>query len=139
VPEGRGSPKQEKPRRDRWKSPSFDEYDRPRGGADQWIIDPSIGRARASRSGAILAVGDIVTVQIVAVDLASRHLDLHITKVPERSVSEVEARRHKGAREERNADVVGTRRGQTIRDAHGRKQVGKRGGFKQGRRGRKSR
>lgn len=145
----RGSAAATKPQKgkgDRWRSPAVEEVAPRRGGggtggggADQWIIDPSIGRARASRSGAIIAVGDIVTVQIVAIDLASRHLDLIITKMPVRSVSETEARRHKGAREERNADVVGTRRGQVVRDAHGRKQVGKRSGFKQGRRGRKSR
>ena len=35
----------------------------------------------------VLAVGDVVTVQIVQVDLAARHLDLIITKLPERSVA----------------------------------------------------
>lgn len=103
---------------------------------DRWIINPAIGRATAERSGAVLNVGDIVTVQIVAVDLASRHLDLVITGLPERASSKAAA--HKGAREERHADERGTRRGHAI----GRGKTtprGKRKGYKQGRRGRRSR
>ena len=55
------------------------------GKPDRWQVNESIGRIYASRSGQALAVGDIVTVQIAAVDLSSRHLDLLITKFPERS------------------------------------------------------
>ncbi len=58
------------------------------GKPDRWSVDENTGRMVARRSGAALAVGDIVTVQIVAVDLASRHLDMMLTKLPERSISE---------------------------------------------------
>src|SRR6185295_8129688 len=54
------------------------------GRQDRWIINDSIGRATAGRSGSVLAVGDIVKVQIVAVNLAARHLDLTITEMPNR-------------------------------------------------------
>ncbi|MCI0675178.1 MAG: VacB/RNase II family 3'-5' exoribonuclease, partial [Phycisphaerales bacterium] len=111
-----------------------------RGGSSGWIVNESTGRARASRSGAELAIGDIVTVQIVAVDLGSRHLDLLITKLPQRG-SGKDVQRSKGSRQEIHADESGTRRGSKQRDAkqRGRKQRGTRSGFKQGRRGRKSR
>jgi ribonuclease R len=104
------------------------------GRQDRWIINDSIGRATAGRSGASLGVGDIVTVQIVAVNLAARHLDLAITKMPERTSS---PENPKGTREWRNADERGTRRGKAI-GAGKKKLRGKRSGFKQGRRGRKS-
>lgn len=105
------------------------------GGGDRWIINDSIGRAVAGRSGAVLAVGDVVTVQIVAIDLAARHLDLAITKMPERKAAPANP---KGSRDERFADERGTRRGRAI-GAGKREKRGKRSGFKQGRRGRKSR
>ena len=114
--------------------------ERGRGGKDRnagWIVNESIGRARAARSGAELAIGDIVTVQIVAVDLASRHLDLLITAMPKPGGGEVEPHA-KGHRDQRHADDSGTRRGTKLRNAKDRKQRGKRSGFKQGRRGRKS-
>ncbi len=101
---------------------------------DRWIINDSIGRATANRSGAVLSVGDIVTVQITAVNLASRHLDLMITGLPKRAPTK---HAEKGNREHRNADATGTRRGKAI--GKGKTPIrGKRSGFKQGRRGRKS-
>ena len=44
-----------------------------------------MGRLVANRSGATVGIGDIVTVKIVQVDLASRHLDLMMTQMPERT------------------------------------------------------
>jgi ribonuclease R len=61
------------------------------GRPDRWEVNEATGRMYAKRSGQMLAIGDFVTVQIVAVDLASRHLDLMITKFPERSATEVAA------------------------------------------------
>lgn len=58
------------------------------GRPDRWLINEATGRMVARRSGASLSVGDIVTVQIVSVDLASRHLELMVTKLPEKSVGE---------------------------------------------------
>jgi hypothetical protein len=104
------------------------------GAADRWIVDDATGRARAQRSGAVLAIGDIVTVQIIAVDLASRHLDLLITKRPQKSALAPE----KGERAQHDSRDRGDRRGKPI-GARNEKKRGKRSGFKKGRRGRKSR
>jgi ribonuclease R len=111
------------------------------GKPDRWIVEETVGRARAQRSGAVLAVGDIVTVQVVAIDLAARKLDLAITKIPERTghgkAGEGQAApRPKGARFAHQADASGTRRGKALnQQRRGKKH---RSGFKQGRRGRKS-
>ena len=105
---------------------------------DRWTVDETVGRARAARSGAILAIGDIVTVQVVAVDLAARKLDLAITKMPEKATQRTGGeQREKGSRYEHHADTHGTRRGRAMNQT--RKDKKHRKGFKQGRRGRKSR
>ena len=98
------------------------------------MINDSVGRAMAQRSGAVIAVGDIVTVRIMAVELATRHLNLMITNIADRAPAKPGK---KGARDERFADEKGTRRGKAI-GAGKTKKRGKRSGFKQGRRGRKS-
>ena len=51
-------------------------------------VNESTGRLVANRSGATVGIGDIVTVKIVQVDLASRHLDLMMTQMPERTAME---------------------------------------------------
>ncbi len=58
------------------------------GKPDRWRVDESTGRVVAQRSGLSLAIGDIVTVQIVAIDLPSRTMDLMITKTPQRTAIE---------------------------------------------------
>ncbi len=55
------------------------------GRPDHWRVHESTGRLVANRSGATVGIGDIVTVKIVQVDLASRHLDLMMTQMPERT------------------------------------------------------
>jgi hypothetical protein len=93
-----------------------DVHDR-RGRPDQWRIDDRTGRLVAGGSGASLGVGDIVTVEIQRVDLASRHLDLRLTELPRRAAgaaAPAPAPRPKGERKHRK-------------------------GYKQGRRGRRGR
>ncbi len=58
------------------------------GRPDLWRVNESTGRLVANRSGATVGIGDIVTVKIVQVDLASRHLDLMMTQLPERTAME---------------------------------------------------
>ena len=64
--------------------PSSAKVNLPQAGkrADRWNINPSSGRLVAERSGASIGIGDIVTVQVTSVDLASRQLDLLITTLP---------------------------------------------------------
>ena len=82
-----------------------------------WLTDERTGRLVAGRSGASLGIGDVVTVLIQRVDLASRHLDLQITKLAKRTAAPAKVARRK-------TDVPDRGRG-------------KRKGYKQGRRGRK--
>jgi ribonuclease R len=87
------------------------------GRTDRWKVDEGTGRMVAQRSGAVLAIGDVVTVEIVNVSLASRHLDLLITEFPERA----------------QAPEAGGRGDRPKRA----REKGKRKGYKQGRRGRR--
>ena len=87
--------------------------------ADRWVADERTGRLVAQRSGASLAMGDLVTVQILRVDLASRHLDLKLVGLP----SQEAGRPSKPPKAARKAAPP----------------KGNRKGYKQGRRGKRSR
>jgi ribonuclease R len=87
------------------------------GRPDEWRADDRTGRLVAKRSGASLGIGDIVMVEIQRVDLGSRHLDLRLTELPR------QPERPPGDRPP---------------DKRKEKRKGK-GGYKQGRRGRRSR
>lgn len=63
----------------------------PSGRADQWRVDERTGRLVGQRSGASLRIGDIVTVKIARIILAARHMDLILTKFPERAPEDRES------------------------------------------------
>ncbi len=86
--------------------------------ADRWKADPLTGRLVAGRSGMVIGIGDVVTVRVVAVDLASRRLDLLLTAFPQRR--ETPAKRSSKTRKPL-------------------KTAGKRKGYGQGRRGSRGR
>ena len=90
-----------------------------KGRPDQWDVNESSGRLTAQRSGASLGIGDIITVRILQVDLASRHLDLMITQMPERRPAPPQSKSSIGA--------------------GGKREKGKGKGYKKGRRGKHSR
>lgn len=114
---------------------AFQEIPGADGRSDRWNVDPATGRARAQRSGAVLAVGDIVTAQVVRIDLASRHLDLAIAKMPQRRAQDDgEAA---GELRGRRSDAAGSRWGASMKRSGKTKKHRK--GYKQGRRGRRSR
>lgn len=50
--------------------------------SDRWRVNEATGKLQAQRSGAMIGIGDIVTVQIANIILGSRQLDLLITKLP---------------------------------------------------------
>ncbi len=56
---------------------------------DRWVELEGQGRLVAKGSGAVLAVGDAVSVQIVRVDPTSRHLDLLLKDRPERQAADL--------------------------------------------------
>jgi ribonuclease R len=104
------------------------------GKPDRWTSDPHTGRLVAARSGAWLAIGDVVTVSVLRVDLATRHLDLTLVKLPAR-----EAREGKSA-PAKHAKPAEPDRPESGSRAHGpRKRTKKKSGFKQGRRGKRGR
>lgn len=96
------------------------------GKADRWVVNEAIGRIYGERSGRVLAIGDIVTVQIVSIDLAARRMDLMITQMPER-VGKPESETGRG----------GARRQRGKQNKAGAKD--RRKGAKPGKRGRKGR
>lgn len=53
--------------------------------ADRWNRIQGTGQVIAERSGAVLAIGDQVTAQIVAIDLPTREMELRLTAMPDRA------------------------------------------------------
>ena len=100
---------------------------------DRWTVNERTGRLVSVRSGASVGLGDRVKVGILAIDLASRTLDLSITRLPRQGPAAAGTQGDEHRHSDRDArrdllhrDVTSSRRG------HKR-------GFKQGRRGRKGR
>jgi ribonuclease R len=100
---------------------------------DRWTVNERTGRLVSVRSGASVGLGDRVKVGILAIDLASRTLDLAITRLPRQGPAAAGTQGDEHRHSDRDArrdllhrDVTSSRRG------HKR-------GFKQGRRGRKGR
>ena len=106
---------------------------------DRWAVNERTGRLVSVRSGASIGLGDRVKVGILAIDLASRTMDLSITRLPRQGTQgpagETTDRRGTGAP---GADGRDPRRDLLHRDATAWTKGHKRG-FKRGRRGRKSR
>ncbi len=59
------------------------------GRRDRWVEIEGQGRVVAKGSGAVLAVGDPITVQIMRIDLASRQMDLLVTQRPNRTIDDL--------------------------------------------------
>jgi ribonuclease R len=111
----------------------------PDGRPDRWIPQPATGRLIASRSGASIGIGDLVTVKIQRIEVASRTMDLTVVKFAERREESAGEAGHLGKRAERlaaKADAADYDRGG--KGKRGRVD-GHRRGFKQGRRGKRSR
>ena len=68
---------------------------------NRWDEIPGTGRIVARRSGAVLSIGDRVKVQISAIDLAAREMELRITKTPERHIDDLGYERTKNKRSRR--------------------------------------
>ena len=102
------------------------------GRGERWVRSESTGRLSGARSGASLGIGDAVEVGIVAIDLATRQMELELLRtiraarlgVGRSEDSPAEGRRHKG--------FVGGR-------GAPRGERGHKKGFKRGRRGQRGR
>lgn len=67
----------------------FDTISRSSKRSDRWVPLEGTGRIVAEKSGAVLSIGDRVKVQIVSIDLATRHLEIRMTSTPDRHIEEV--------------------------------------------------
>ena len=103
---------------------------------DRWTVNERTGRLVSVRSGASVGLGDRVKVGILQIDLASRTMDLSITKLGRAPAMPGEAGAGKQAAPDR--DGRDPRRDLLSRE-HTAWTQGHKRGFKRGRRGRKSR
>jgi ribonuclease R len=67
----------------------YDAISRTSKRADRWVPLEGTGRIVAEKSGAVLSIGDRVQAQIVAIDLATRQMEVRITQMPQRRIEEV--------------------------------------------------
>ncbi len=95
---------------------------------EHWRINDRTGRLTGQKSGASIGMGDRVEVQIVAIDLATRHMDLLIKRLPAREERPHAAREPKPF-SRRKAEAEGYRKRQKNRAGYGKGRRGrKRGG-----------
>lgn len=67
----------------------FDSISRSSKRTDRWVKMEGTGRIVAQKSGAVLSTGDQVTVQISAIDLPTRQMELRVTKMPSRHIEDI--------------------------------------------------
>ena len=102
------------------------------GSGTRWTKSESTGRLTNPRSGASLGVGDGVQVKIALIDLAMRQMDLTLERVVTRSGSGAASGRAGEPQGRRDRGFVGGRGAKRVERGHKK-------GFKQGRRGKRSR
>jgi len=85
--------------------------------SNRWDEIPGTGRIVAQRSGAVLSVGDRVKVQISAIDLAAREMELRVTKTPERHIDDLGFEKTQSKRSKRG----GRKKPSSKRKGRGRK------------------
>ncbi len=56
---------------------------------ERWVEIEGQGRMIAKGSGSVISIGDPITVQVIRVDPASRHLDLMLTQRPDRTAADL--------------------------------------------------
>jgi ribonuclease R len=92
---------------------------------ERWRINERTGRLTGQKSGASIGLGDRVEVQIAAIDLGTRQMDLLIKRLPSRE-DRPHVSRASTPHSRRKVEAEGYKRRQKNR-----------GGYKQGRRGRR--
>lgn len=102
----------------------------PSRGGDRWRLNDRTHRLHALKSGLSIGMGDEVEIQIVAIDLATRRMDLRVTSLAPASPT-------RPGRKKPHADPAHGSRKRAEGEGYRRRQKN-RGGYKRGRRGRKS-
>jgi len=67
----------------------FDSISRSSKRNDRWVRMEGTGRIVAQKSGAVLSTGDKVTVQIVAVNLPTREMEIQIVQMPDNHIEDI--------------------------------------------------
>jgi ribonuclease R len=67
----------------------FDSLKQSSKSSGRWEKLEGTGQIVALQSGAVLSIGDKVTVQISAIDLPTRQMEVHMTKMPKRHIEDV--------------------------------------------------
>ncbi|MDP7004810.1 MAG: VacB/RNase II family 3'-5' exoribonuclease [Phycisphaerales bacterium] len=67
----------------------FDSLKRSSKATDRWEQLEGTGQLVATRSGAVLSIGDRVTVQITAIDLPTRQMEVGMKKMPNRHIEDI--------------------------------------------------
>jgi len=103
----------------------------PGGRADRWQVNEHTMRLTAQRSGQSIGLGDEVEIQIVAIDLSRREMDLLIKSMPERGKATAGPRA--GRRSRRKAEQSAERKKtpdgkKKHRKGHGKGRRGRKGG-----------
>lgn len=94
----------------------FDSLKQSSKAAGRWEKLEGTGQIVAVRSGAVLAIGDRVTVQISAIDLAARQMEVLVLKMPKRHIEDVatlaptNSKSKRGGRNKSNAKNHKTKR-----------------------------
>ncbi|MBT4584809.1 MAG: VacB/RNase II family 3'-5' exoribonuclease [Phycisphaerae bacterium] len=97
---------------------------------DKWVKMEGTGRIVAQRSGEVLSVGDRVVVQITAIDLPTRQMELRVTEMPSRTLDDLEpdpepVRHHKKEKSRKKGQILKEGRGNHKKSKHGRKGKGR--------------
>ena len=67
----------------------FDAICRASKRTDRWVRLEGMGRIVAEKSGAVLSTGDRVKIQITAIDLATRQMEVRIVEMPQKHIEDV--------------------------------------------------
>jgi ribonuclease R len=96
---------------------NFEMMDDSSNKSNRWDKIEGTGRIVAKRSGAVLSIGDRVQVQIFAIDLPSRQMELRLTKTPKLHIDELGLERTSSKRTKR----TGRKKSSSKRKRGGRK------------------
>jgi ribonuclease R len=67
----------------------FDSLKQSSKSSGRWEKLEGTGQIVAARSGAVLSIGDKVTVQISAIDLPARQMELHVLTMPKKNIKDI--------------------------------------------------
>ena len=88
------------------------------------------GRIVAQRSGEVLSVGDRVVVQITAIDLPSRQMELRVTEMPHKTIDDldpdpVSIQQSRKEKSRKKGQILKEGRSNHKKSKHGRKGKGR--------------